>query len=99
MAANNNVGISLMKSEETRAILEYLDETAPGVRVSDRDCFYKIERDGKLDFNMETISEFLGRDIDTETFLVNMSTYYGRITVSEGLLEISSEIEPDRFKE
>nr|BBD49901.1 alkene monooxygenase coupling/effecter protein [Alteromonadaceae bacterium PE-TB08W] len=99
MNANNKVGISLMKSEETQATLDYLSETAPGVNVSDRDCFYKIEREDKLSFDMDGISDHLGRDLDTDIFLVNMSTYYGRIVVSDGLIEIFSEIEPERFKE
>lgn len=99
MAVNNSVGISLMKSDETQATLEYLNDSAPGVRVSDRDCFYKIERDQKLEFDMEEISDYLGRDIDTDIFLVNMSTYYGRIVVSDRKIEIFSDIEPDRFKD
>jgi propane monooxygenase coupling protein len=99
MASNNSVGISLMKSDETKATLEYLDETANGVRVSDRDCYYKIERDDKLEFDMEGISDFLGRDLDTDIFLVNMSSYYGRIVVSDGKVEIFSEIKPERFND
>ena len=99
MASNNSVGISLMKSDETRATLEYLEESAKGVRVSDRDCYYKVERDNKLEFDMEGISDFLGRDLDTDIFLVNMSSYYGRIVVSDGKVEIFSEIKPERFND
>ncbi|MDE0284694.1 MAG: MmoB/DmpM family protein [Gammaproteobacteria bacterium] len=99
MASNNSVGISLMKSDETKATLEYLDETSNGVRVSDRDCYYKIERNDKLEFDMEGISDFLGRDLDTDIFLVNMSSYYGRIVVSDGKVEIFSEIKPERFND
>lgn len=99
MAGHNSVGISLMKSEETQSTLEYLKDTAPNTRVSDRDCFYKIEREEVLEFDMDGISEYLGRDLDTDIFLVNMSTYYGRIVVSEGKIEIFSEIEPDRFRD
>ena len=99
MISNNSVGISLMKSDETRATLEYLEESASDVRVSDRDCYYKVERDNKLEFDMEGISDFLGRDLDTDIFLVNMSSYYGRIVVSDGKVEIFSEIKPERFND
>lgn len=99
MASNNSVGISLMKSDETRAALDYLKETADDARVSDRDCYYKIERDNKLEFDMEGISDFLGRDLDTDIFLVNMSSYYGRIVVSDGKVEIFSQIKPERFND
>ncbi len=99
MTANNSVGISLMKSDETNATLEYLEENTRDVRVSDRDCYYKIERANKLEFDMEAISDFLGRDLDTDIFLVNMSSYYGRIVVSDGKVEIFSEIKPERFND
>ncbi|MCY4363532.1 MAG: MmoB/DmpM family protein [Gammaproteobacteria bacterium] len=99
MISNNSVGISLMKSDETRATLEYLEESASDARVSDRDCYYKVERDNKLEFDMEGISDFLGRDLDTDIFLVNMSSYYGRIVVSDGKVEIFSEIKPERFND
>lgn len=99
MASHNSVGISLMKSDETRATLDYLKETVDDARVSDRDCYYKIERDNKLEFDMEGISDFLGRDLDTDIFLVNMSSYYGRIVVSDGKVEIFSEIKPERFND
>ena len=99
MISNNSVGISLMKSDETRATLEYLEESASDARVSDRDCYYKVERDNKLEFDMEGISDFLGRDLDTDIFLVNMSSYYGRIVVSDGKVEIFSEIKPKRFND
>jgi hypothetical protein len=93
------VGISLMVSAETDAALEYLRAYYSDVTVSSRACFHKIERKGSLDFDMAEISSILGRDLDTALFLVNMSSYYGRIVVSDGKVQIFSEIEPERFQE
>jgi propane monooxygenase coupling protein len=93
------VGISLMASVETEAAIAFLRETAPDAMVSFRDCFYKIERPGLLEFDMEAIGEHLGRQFDTDLFLVNMSTYYGRMVVEPGKVRIHTEIQPDRFKE
>ena len=90
------VGISLMVSAETEAALEYLRAHYPDVTVSSRACFYKIERRGSLDFDMAAISSILGRDLDTDLFLVNMSSYYGRIVVSDGRVQIYSEPERKR---
>ena len=59
---------------------------------------YAIERDGELDFDMVKLGDRLGRDIDTDTFLVSMSSYYGRIVVSDNHVTIYSEILPDRFR-
>lgn len=93
------VGISLMASAETEAAVEYIREQAPDATVSFRDCYYKIERHGALSFDMKEIGEFLGRDLDTSIFLVNMSSYYGRIVVSNGKIEIFSQIVPERFRD
>lgn len=38
-----------------------------------------------------------GRDIDTDTFLVSMSSYYGRIAVSDHHVTIHPEILPDAY--
>ncbi|MGE3288399.1 MAG: MmoB/DmpM family protein [Pseudonocardia sp.] len=93
------VGISLMASGDTEAAVEHVQETQPDATVDFRDCFYKVERDGQLSFAMDEISEIAGRDIDTDIFLVNMSTYYGRIVVGDGRIDIFADIQPDRFKD
>ncbi len=48
---------------------------------------------------MAKLSERLGRDITVHDFLVNMTSYYGRIVVNDGLVQIHSEILPDRFRD
>jgi len=93
------VGISLMASSDTEAAIEHIRETQPDASIDFRDCFYKIERDGQLSFEMDAISELAGRDIDTDIFLVNMSTYYGRIVVGDGRVDLYSAIKPERFQE
>jgi MmoB/DmpM family len=99
MSPKDSVGIALMASAEAEAAVEYLRETAPDATVSFRDCFYKIERPGLLEFDMDAIAERLGRPLDTDMFLVNMSSYYGRIVVEPGKVRIYAEIQPERFRE
>ena len=94
----DTVGISLMGSEETRAALELVAAEMPDAKVTDNDCYYKIERDVLLEFDMHKLGELLGRPITVPEFLVNMSTYYGRIVINDGLLQIHSEILPARFR-
>jgi MmoB/DmpM family len=93
------VGISLMVSAETEAAVELVREEMPDAAVGFRGCYYKIERDGALDFDMVKLGDRLGRDIDTDIFLVSMSSYYGRIVVSDNHVTIYSEIRPDRFRD
>ncbi|MCX9191719.1 hypothetical protein C3Y87_09885 [Carbonactinospora thermoautotrophica] len=89
----------MMQSAETEATVEYVRDTMPDARISFRDVYYKIERDGLLEFDMAQIGERLGRDIDTDLFLVSMASYYGRMDVSDGMIRIYSEIQPERFRE
>ena len=95
----SRVGISFMVSADTEAIIGATREKYPDAKIDFRDCFYKVEREGFLDWSMDDVGERLGRPYDTDLFLVNMSSYYGRIVVSDGLVQISSEMVPDRFRD
>lgn len=98
-APRETVGISLMTSADTEAAVAMIREEDPSVRISFRDAFYKIESEGVIEFDMARLSERLGRPIDTDIFLVNMSTYYGRMVVSDGKVAIHSDIQPERFRD
>jgi propane monooxygenase coupling protein len=97
--ARDTVGISLMGSEETTAALELVRAEMPDARIADRGCFYKIEREAVLELDMTKLGEILGRPITVHQFLVNMSSYYGRIVINDGLLQIHSDILPARFRD
>src|SRR5262245_25752231 len=88
--SKGKVGIALMNSAETDAAIDYLRDAAPDVTISPRDCFTKIEHPALLEFDLAAIGERLGRPFDTEMFLVNMSSYYGRIVVEPGWVRIYS---------
>jgi len=98
-AASDTVGISLMRSTETEAAVELVRDELPDARISFRDCYYKIERAGLLEFDMEELSERVGREVDTDMFLVSMSSYYGRMVVSDGRIQIFADILPERFRD
>ena len=93
------VGMSLMAGEETEAALELIRQAYPDTRIKFRECYYKVERDDVLEFDMPAISERLGRELTTEMFLVSMSTYYGRMVRSNDKIQIFADILPDRFKD
>jgi MmoB/DmpM family len=98
-AASDTVGISLTRSAETEAAVELVRDELPDARISFRDCYYKIERAGLIEFDMEKLGERVGREIGTDLFLVNMSSYYGRMVVSDGKIQIFAEILPERFRD
>ena len=88
----DTVGISLIGSAETAVAIEMVAEEMPDAKITDNDCFYKIERDGLLRFNMAELSDRLGREYTVHDFLVNMTSYYGRIVVSDAAVEIYADI-------
>jgi len=94
----DTIGISLMASADTEAAVALIREENPDARISFRGVVYKIEAEGVLEFDMAKLGERLGRPIDTDIFLVNMSTYYGRMVVSDGMIRIYSDIQPERFR-
>lgn len=94
----NWVGMSLMVSDETEAAVEMIREQFPDAKIDFRECFYKIEREGALSFDMEELSERVGRDVPTNIFLVNMSSYYGRINVSDDKVELFADAAPEALR-
>ena len=94
----DTIGITLIASADTEAAVAMVTDQNPDVRVSFRGVVYKVEAEGVLEFDMEELGQRLGRPIDTDIFLVNMSTYYGRMVVSDGFIRIYSDIQPERFK-
>ncbi len=55
-SARCSVGISLMVSPETEATVEYVRAQMPNAIIDFRDVFYKIERDGYLEFHLSEIA-------------------------------------------
>jgi propane monooxygenase coupling protein len=95
----STVGISLIGSEEAMAAVELIRDELPDAKIVDHDCYYKIEHDGLLEFDMAELSERLGRQIRVHDFLVCMASYYGRIVVQDDSVQIHSEILPERFRD
>lgn len=95
----DTVGISLIGSAETTVAVEMVAEEMPDAKITDNDCFFKIERDGLLRFDMADLAERIGRSYSVHDFLVNMTSYYGRIVVSDAAVEIYADILPERFRD
>lgn len=94
----DTVGISLIGSAETSVAIEMVTEAMPDAKITDNDCYYKVERENLLRFEMAELSDRLGRAYTVHDFLVNMTSYYGRIDVSDNAVEIHAEILPGRFR-
>lgn len=77
---SNKCGITLSDSVEARVIADIMREK-PDVEVTQYPAMIRIDGTGVLEFDMDEISEGLGRDFDPYMFQVEMSTHYGRMVL------------------
>ena len=92
-AGRQTVGVCLMKTEEGEATVSYLAEQAPHLRIEDRGTFYLVEGEGEIRIGMPEVSEYLGRHLPIHTFLVTMSSYYGRVNLDEDAFIVSAAMD------
>ncbi len=90
--AQDTVGMVLMGSEEAEVVAELLREQRPDLTIRYDDCYYSIEGRGKIEVDLAEVSERLGRDLDVSSFLVIMSSYYGRVKIEEGKFGIYADL-------
>jgi propane monooxygenase coupling protein len=75
---SHQCGVTMNDSVEARAIAEFMGKQK-GVTITYQPALIRIDGNGKLIFEMDAISEYLGREMTAETFEVNTSTHYGRM--------------------
>jgi alkene monooxygenase coupling protein len=90
--ARETVGLVLMGSEEADVTVEMLREEQPHLRISKTNCYWMIEGEGKIEVDVNEIGERLGRDLDMATFLVVMTSYYGRVQVTNNIFGVYAEM-------
>ena len=92
IAERNTVGIVLMGSEEADVAVEMLQEERPDLRITKTNCYYMIEGEDKIEIDVREVGERLGKDLDVPSFLVVMSSYYGRAQVDEHKFGVYAEM-------
>ena len=90
--ARETVGLVLMGSEEADVAVEMLREEQSNLRITKTNCYWMIEGEGKIEVDVSAIGERLGRDLDMPTFLVVMTSYYGRAQVTDHTFGVYSEM-------
>ena len=90
--ARNTVGLVLMGSEEADVVVEMLRDERPDLRITKTNCYYMIEGEGKIEIDVNEVGDRLGRALDVPSFLVIMSSYYGRAQVDEHRFGVYAEM-------
>ncbi len=79
---SNMCGVTMSDSAEGRAVAEAVEDH-PGVTITRLPAIIRIDGEGRITFDMDEISEILGRDYDPYAFQVEMATHYGRMSIAD----------------
>ena len=73
-------GVTMNDSVDSRVIAEVMAEK-PGVKITNYPAMIRIDGHDKLEFNMDELSDALGKPFSPYDFEVVMSTHYGRMVM------------------
>jgi phenol hydroxylase P2 protein len=79
----STVFIALQTNEETRPIIDAIVIDNPHAIVNRQPAMVKIDAEGRLVINRETIEEQLGRPFDLQELQVNLITLSGHVDETE----------------
>jgi toluene monooxygenase system protein D len=92
LAETTRVSVKLMAGEEAAAIAEAACLDNPGAILEDHGSYITISNEVRLDLNISTIAEALGRPYDVPTLLVVLATYTGQVEVSDERVSIKEAL-------
>ena len=90
--AKDTVGMVLMGSEEAEAAVQMLREQRPDLTITYDQCYYSIDGRGKIEIDLDELSDRMGREITVSDFLVIFSSFYGRVDMDEKRFGIYAEL-------
>lgn len=84
----STVFIALQANEETRPIVEAIEEDNPEAVVSREPAMIKIDAPGRLIIRKDTIERNLGREFDLQEIHVNLITLSGHVDEDDDTLTL-----------
>jgi len=84
----SKVYIALQDNDESRYIVEAIAEDNPEATVIHMPAMIRIEMEGKLCVNRESVEEKMGRDWDIQELNINLITLGGNVEESDDCLNL-----------
>ncbi len=84
----SKVYIALQDNDESRYIVEAIEEDNPEATVIYMPAMIRIEMDGRLSVNRETVEEKMGRDWDVQELHINLITLGGNVDEDDDSLTL-----------
>ncbi len=85
----SKVYLALQDNDISRYIVEAIEEDNPGVTIIHNPAMIRIENEGTLVVNRETVEEKLGRDWDVQELHLNLITLGGNVDEDDERLSLS----------
>lgn len=84
----SKVYIALQDNDESRYIVEAIEEDNPEATVIHMPAMIRIEMEGRLTVNRETVEEKMGRDWDVQELHINLITLGGNVEEDDDSLSL-----------
>lgn len=84
----SKVYIALQDNDESRYIVEAIEEDNPEAMVIHMPAMIRIEMDGRLTVLRETVEEKMGRDWDIQELHLNLITLGGNVEEDDDSLSL-----------
>ncbi len=85
----SKVYLVLQDNEESRYIVEAIEEDNPDVTVDHQPAMIRMENEGHLVVRRETVEEKMGRDWDIQALQVNLITLGGNVDETDDELSLT----------
>lgn len=79
----SNVFIAFQPNEQTRAIVEAIEQDNPHAVIDEQPAMVKIDAQDRLTISRETIEELTGRPFDLQELQVSLITISGNVDEDE----------------
>ena len=73
------VGVDLQDSEDTHALVEAIEADNPAAEVVHMPGLIRVTVVGELVIRRDSVTERMGRDLETHEFQLNIVSYFGTI--------------------
>ena len=84
----SKVYIALQDNDESRYIVEAIEEDNPEVTIIHMPAMIRIENEGRLVVNRETVEEKIGRDWNIQELHLNLITLGGNVEEEDDSLTL-----------
>lgn len=86
---SRNVSITLLNNEEARPVIQAIEKDNPGCDINFLPSLVKIDFNGALRINRESVEGYLGRDWEVQDLHLCIVSLSGQVDEDDDFFELS----------